>query len=72
MTLAHVDLILDGVHVLVVEDSIDAREAIRTTLQYCGALVTAASSTAEAHRSLEILRPHVLVTDVGCPMTAFD
>jgi hypothetical protein len=51
---------LDGVYVLVVEDSDDSREALRRILEHCGALVTAA-------RLLALLRPHVLVTDVGMP-----
>ena len=51
---------LDGVYVLVVEDSDDSREALRRILEHCGALVTAA-------RLLALLRPHVLATDVGMP-----
>ena len=56
---------LDGVHVLVVEDSDDSREALRRILEHCGALVTTAGTADGAHRLLAPLRPHVLVTDTG-------
>jgi CheY-like chemotaxis protein len=58
---------LRGVHVLVVEDNDDSREALHRILGYCGALVTTAASIEEAHRILETLRPHVLVTDLEIP-----
>jgi CheY-like chemotaxis protein len=58
---------LDGVHVLVVEDTDDSREVLRVVLQYCGALVTTAASKEEAKRILETIRPHVLVSDIGMP-----
>lgn len=63
---------LDGVHALVVEANDDAREPLQKILQYCGALVTVAASMAEAHRMLEILRPHVLLTDVGMPFNGLE
>ena len=65
MATAHGDL--DGVHVLVVEDTDDSREMLRLVLEYCGALVTAAESAEKAKRILETLRPHVLVTDIAMP-----
>lgn len=58
---------LDGVHVLVVEDTDDSRELLRTALEYCGALVTTAASAEEAKRILDNLRPHVLVSDIAMP-----
>jgi hypothetical protein len=58
---------LDGVHVLVVEDTDDAREMLRIALEYCGALVWTAESAEKAKRILETLRPHVLVTDIAMP-----
>jgi CheY-like chemotaxis protein len=58
---------LRGVHVLVVEDNDDSREALHRILGYCGALVTTAASIEEAYRILETLRPHVLVTDIEIP-----
>lgn len=65
MASAHRDL--DGVHVLVVEDTDDSREMLKIALEYCGALVTAAESAERARRVLETLRPHVLVTDIAMP-----
>jgi CheY-like chemotaxis protein len=58
---------LEGVHVLIVEDTDDSRELLRIVLEYCGALVTAAESAERARRILETLRPHVLVTDIAMP-----
>jgi len=58
---------LEGVHVLVVEDTDDARELLRVALEYCGALVTTAASAGQATRLLSELRPHVLVTDISMP-----
>jgi CheY-like chemotaxis protein len=63
--MAHRDL--DGVHVLVVEDTDDSREMLRVALEHCGALVTTAASAEEAKRVLENLRPHVLVSDIAMP-----
>ncbi len=36
---------LEGVHVLIVEDTDDSRELLKIVLEYCGALVTAAEPT---------------------------
>jgi CheY-like chemotaxis protein len=58
---------LAGVHVLVVEDTDDSREALKVVLEYCGALVTTAESAEKAKRILETVRPHVLLTDIGMP-----
>ena len=63
--MAHRDL--EGVHVLVVEDTDDYRELLRMALEYCGALVTTAASAEEAKRILDSIRPHVLVSDIGMP-----
>ncbi len=58
---------LDGVHVLIVEDTDDSREILQLCLQYCGAFVTSAATAKEAERLLSELRPHVLVTDISMP-----
>jgi CheY-like chemotaxis protein len=58
---------LEGVHVLVVEDTDDYRELLRMALEYCGALVTTAASAEEAKRILDSIRPHVVVSDIGMP-----
>ena len=63
--MAHRDL--EGVHVLVVEDTDDSREMLEATLESCGALVTTAASVEEARRILSTLRPHVIVTDIAMP-----
>ena len=58
---------LIGVHVLVVDDDPDARDLLRTVLEYCGALVTVASSASEALATLERIMPDVILTDIAMP-----
>jgi CheY-like chemotaxis protein len=58
---------LTGVHVLVVDDDADARDLLRTILEYCGALVTVVSSASEALGVLERVTPDALVTDIAMP-----
>ncbi|HEV2914762.1 MAG TPA: ATP-binding protein [Pyrinomonadaceae bacterium] len=58
---------LDGVSVLVVDNEPDTRDLVRKVLEQCGALVTTASSTAEALALLERTKPDVLVSDIGMP-----
>ena len=58
---------LEGVHVMIVEDSDDSRDVLRIGLEYCGALVTTAASREQALKILGTLRPHVLVTDIAMP-----
>ena len=58
---------LQGVSVLVVDDDEDARDLIRTVLEYCGALVTVAQSAEEALRVIERITPDVLLTDISMP-----
>jgi CheY-like chemotaxis protein len=58
---------LVGVHVLVVDDDPDARHVFRTILQYCGALVTTASSAREALSVLGRVVPDVVVVDIVLP-----
>jgi CheY-like chemotaxis protein len=53
--------------VLVVDDDPDARQVFRTVLQYCGALVTTASSAREALAVLGRVVPDVLVVDIVLP-----
>jgi CheY-like chemotaxis protein len=56
-----------GVHVLVVDDDDDARQLLRTILQYCGALVTVTASAHEALTVLERVTPDALVSDIAMP-----
>ncbi|HEV8616093.1 MAG TPA: response regulator [Methylomirabilota bacterium] len=58
---------LVGVHVLVVDDDDDARQLLRTILEYCGALVTVTSSAREALNVLERVLPDALVSDISMP-----
>ena len=56
-----------GLHILVVDDEADALALFRTVLEYCGALVTVASSALDAMAVLERLTPDVILTDVAMP-----
>ena len=53
--------------VLAVDDEADTRELLRTVLEECGAVVTAAGSAAEALAVLERERPDVLISDIAMP-----
>ena len=63
------DFVLNGVHVLVVDDEPDSRELVRRALVECGASVTTAGSAQEALAALESGPVDVLVSDVGMPGT---
>ncbi len=58
---------LEGVRILLVEDSYDTREGMRIWLKQHGAEVTAVSSAPEALEALTRTRPHVLLSDIGLP-----
>jgi two-component system CheB/CheR fusion protein len=58
---------LGGVLVLVVDDEVDARDALVGLLERYGALVRSASSVTEAMASLQAGLPHVLISDLGMP-----
>ncbi|ACC84732.1 PAS domain-containing hybrid sensor histidine kinase/response regulator [Nostoc punctiforme] len=60
-------LALDGLQILLVEDSADTRELIAFVLEQSGAKVTSVSSVGEALEALMRLRPKVLVSDIGMP-----
>ncbi|GAB1538500.1 hypothetical protein NUACC21_11620 [Scytonema sp. NUACC21] len=62
------ELILDGLHILVVDDEADAREMLTVMLQQSGAKVKTAGSVGEAMSLLERLTPDVLVSDLGMPV----
>lgn len=61
------DRLLEGVHVLVVDDEPDARELIRRVLAGNGARVVVAGSAAEALDHLNDPVFDVLVSDIGLP-----
>jgi PAS domain S-box-containing protein len=56
---------LANVHVLVVDDEIDARELVKRLLEMAGAKVSMAASAAEAMECILAERPAVLVCDIG-------
>ena len=56
---------LAGVFVLVVDDNVDAREILRSTLTYLGAVVATAASAPAALSILGQIQPGVVVCDVN-------
>jgi PAS domain S-box-containing protein len=58
---------LDGVTVLIVEDDADTRVMLTNALQQYGASVVSAQSVPIALDVAEIIKPHVLVSDIGMP-----
>ena len=66
-TPAHATESLDGVRVLVVDDEADARRLLAKVLVRVGAIVSSASSAAEAMKVLAKFHPDVLVSDLGMP-----
>jgi CheY-like chemotaxis protein len=53
--------------VLVLDDERDARDAIATVLELCGAEVTAVASVADAVARIEGNRPDAIVSDIAMP-----
>jgi CheY-like chemotaxis protein len=58
---------LDGVRVLLVEDTDDTRELLTFVLEQCAAVVTAAASATEALEVFLRDRPQLVVTDLAMP-----
>ena len=58
---------LANVHVLVVDDEIDARHLVKRLLEMAGATVSMAASSPEAMERILARRPDVLVCDIGMP-----
>lgn len=58
---------LDGLRVLLVDDEVDAREALSGILTYYGAIVQPAGSAAEAIAAIQHERFDVLLADIGMP-----
>ena len=58
---------LTGLHVLVVEDNVDARAILTAVLEYCGALVTQAATATDALRVLRHTTPDAVVSDMNLP-----
>jgi signal transduction histidine kinase/CheY-like chemotaxis protein/CHASE3 domain sensor protein len=58
---------LDGLRLLVIDDEHDAREVVGEVLRERGAEVELAGSAAEAMDKFAVLRPDVVVSDIGMP-----
>jgi signal transduction histidine kinase/ActR/RegA family two-component response regulator len=58
---------LDGIRVLAIDDEDDALTLLRVVLEAAGAEVTTLSSPLSALESIEEVKPHVLVVDLGMP-----
>jgi len=58
---------LDGIHVLLVEDEVDSRDALSEVLQCLGAEVEAVGSAAAALQAVRRRIPDIMVSDVGMP-----
>ncbi|HLM25111.1 MAG TPA: response regulator [Pyrinomonadaceae bacterium] len=60
---------LEGLDVLIVEDSSDTLLLLSTIFRREGANVTTAASASEALQSAIMKRPHIIVSDIGMPET---
>jgi len=58
---------LAGIRVLVLDDERDARDAVATVLELCGAEVTAVASVADAVANIEGNPPDAIVSDIAMP-----
>lgn len=58
---------LSELKILVVDDDVDSREFVTFALEECGAVVTAVASAGEALAALALLKPDLLVSDIGMP-----
>ena len=61
------NLSLSGIHVLVVDDQLDARELVKQILTHCHVRVITAASAMEGLQLLKIEKPDVLISDIGMP-----
>ena len=58
---------LAGICALIVDDSADTRDLLAFLLEANGAIVTVATTAAEALQALESTTPNVLLSDIGMP-----
>jgi CheY-like chemotaxis protein len=58
---------LSGIHVLFVDDNVDAREIVSSYLQYSGAIVRVAASAEDALETYRRVTPDVVITDLSMP-----
>lgn len=59
--------VLEGLHILLVDDEADVRELMTTILTECGAQVTAVASAKDALKTFDHLKPDLLISDIGMP-----
>lgn len=59
--------VLEGVHVFVVDDHDDAREAIVLLLRLAGAMVSSCADGAEAILQVPAAKPDVILSDLAMP-----
>ena len=58
---------MGGLRVFVLDDEVDARELLTTTVEQCDAIPVAAGPVREAVRRLHEPRPDVILADIGLP-----
>jgi CheY-like chemotaxis protein len=58
---------LRGLNILIVDDDANVRDPLEAMLNYCGALVTPASSPRAALAWLEARQPDLIISDLGMP-----
>jgi signal transduction histidine kinase/ActR/RegA family two-component response regulator len=58
---------LQGLKVLVIDDEADARELVQSVLADAGAETFVAASAQEGFRVLQVVRPDVIISDIGMP-----
>ena len=58
---------LAGVHILIVENDVDARALMRAVLEKCGATVEEVENAAEAMAAIQAGAPDVLLSDIAMP-----
>jgi CheY-like chemotaxis protein len=59
--------LIDGLQVLVVDDEPDVRDLLRRLLEDQGARVMLAQDAEEAFSQLDMVRPDVILSDIGLP-----
>jgi CheY-like chemotaxis protein len=58
---------LSGIHVLFVDDNVDAREIVSSYLRYFGAVVQVSASAEDALDTYGRVTPDVVITDLSMP-----
>ena len=61
------DADLAGLRVLILDDELDARQMVKRILGDRGVAVETAATSTEALALIKLVRPHVLISDIGMP-----